>query len=345
MDSGAHEGMEVEKKALEMEDEHNAEKATPYPHQVGGHGQLAVTNNGHLLKPLLDKEHQFYLYIHNENLPEELKWIRQVTPGFYGETKYPNIQSPFPIHIKNNRNKRIPLLWSSTNDNPIPTPHISPWAAQVCLRDSSSSSSVPPQHQPAIRNRKNRPSRSIALEDLTHNFTLPCVLDCKLGTRQYDDDATPEKRRRHIHKANRTTSAKCGIRCTGMQSFKRTSEMFEARDKYRGRTLSECDLIPEFEWFFSDGHVIRIDCVIGILERLAELRRFHLGQSHFFFYSSSLLLVYEGCVDAVKVDVRMIDFAHTVLSNGKRDNGYLKGINYLIHILSMVVRRASSSSI
>lgn len=177
-------------------------------------------------------------------------------------------------------------------------------------------------------------------------------MDCKIGTRHYDDDASAEKRRRHIEKARATTSAKCGVRYTGMQSFKRstpggTNGVFEFRDKYDGRKLKEPDLIPEATWFFHDNFQVRADCVRQILDRLCELKHYLLSQDHFFFYSSSLLLVYEGAPNDVapsRVDLRMIDFAHTILSNGSRDDGYLLGINYLIRVLTSVLTNEQDGS-
>lgn len=457
--------------------------ARPYPHQVGGHGELAVTNSGHVLKPLQPKEYAFYKYIHSDQFPVPLRWILQFTPKFYGEADFPNMPSPrhssvtektqiapsqvdtptfadsfthgslsaststpscttvptistspkLPLstthtvltssaftcattsHISSSK---TPTLSQSTStpvfstrsksidgfdlakhsessqgavctdqtasnsgtsslahhSDPLETvptlpatasmdtllmsgttllPNsalprwrlpdgtastevgVSPWVLQMRLRTRLSSSENP----------LRKPRRSIALEDINRKFVLPCVMDCKLGTRHYDDDATAEKRRRHIEKANSTTSAKCGVRYTGMQSFKRsaatgTNGVFEFRDKYDGRKLKEADLIPEATWFFYDNFQVRVECVRLILERLCELRRYLLSQNHFYFYSSSLLLVYEGALDDVapaRVDVRMIDFAHTVLSKGNRDDGYLLGINYLIRILTNVL--------
>jgi 1D-myo-inositol-tetrakisphosphate 5-kinase/inositol-polyphosphate multikinase len=57
----------------------------------------------------------------------------------------------------------------------------------------------------------------IVLENLTHRFVRPNVLDVKLGTQLYDEDATPEKQERMRQAALATTSATTGIRLTGFQ--------------------------------------------------------------------------------------------------------------------------------
>lgn len=57
----------------------------------------------------------------------------------------------------------------------------------------------------------------IVLENLTWKFTYPCVLDLKMGTRQYGDAATLAKKQSKMFKVVSTTSAKLGLRVGGMQ--------------------------------------------------------------------------------------------------------------------------------
>lgn len=402
-----------------LEPREQSPRARPYPHQVGGHGQLAMTNSGRLLKPLLKKEHAFYQYIHSDALPSHLRWIRHVTPQYYGESDFPNIPSPRlhtpsppptaatstssldPEAVATALHAHLPTSnavamaaarprWrhvSDAGDAALVSATISPWAAQMRTRPNNpptpppsppawpasvpssplatdgvvpSSTDIPSMNVPSMNipspppspssalggNPRRKPRRrSIALEDINRCFSRPCVMDCKIGTRHYDDDASVEKRRRHIAKANATTSAKCGVRYMGMQSFKRAEAcsrdgIFETTDKYHGRKLREPDLLLEATWFFHDNFHVRVDCIKLVLEQLTRLQTWLVAQNHFYFYSSSLLLVYEGALPnetPPRVDVRMIDFAHTVLSQGQRDDGYLKGINYLIRVMNDIL--------
>jgi 1D-myo-inositol-tetrakisphosphate 5-kinase/inositol-polyphosphate multikinase len=59
--------------------------------------------------------------------------------------------------------------------------------------------------------------QAIVLQNLTHPFVRPCVLDVKLGTQLYDEDASPEKARRMEEVSRATTTGTTGLRLTGFQ--------------------------------------------------------------------------------------------------------------------------------
>lgn len=311
--------------------------ATPYPHQVGGHGQLKKTLNGQLLKPLYEKELRFYSYIHSDRLPENLRWLRETTPKFFGRSVAVASSIPpsdsAPAVMSGPRNG--PRLQWRMHSSPSLS-EISPWAHAMGNRVRKKKSS-------------HRPHSSIALEDLNQSFIFPSVLDLKIGTRHYDDDATEEKRARHRRKSEMTTSAEYGIRFTGMQSYKRLRAgapgVLEFRDKYYGRKLKGDDLVPQTTWFFNNGVRVRVDCIRIILEKLRHIYEKVRQQTHFKFYSSSLLLVYEGAskdLAPCNADVRMIDFAHTqwLDTEAEPDKGYILGIENLIRILKQVVEES-----
>lgn len=57
----------------------------------------------------------------------------------------------------------------------------------------------------------------LVLENLTHRFLRPNVLDVKLGTQLFDDDASEEKKIKMETVAKETTSFETGLRLTGFQ--------------------------------------------------------------------------------------------------------------------------------
>lgn len=214
------------------------------------------------------------------------------------------------------------------------------------------------------------PTGSLVMEDLVANYTYPCIMDIKVGVRHYDDDASAEKRARHIRKAAATTSATVGVRVTGSQVYKATRGTLLFRDKYHGRRLREPQLAGELAHFFHDGASLRRRALAAIIARLKALLAHVEEQRTFNFYSSSILLIYEGddsgagagrvppsppptgnghagvAVDdesaptapPVHTDVRMIDFAHTQPSRGAMDEGYALGLRNLVFLLETVFR-------
>ncbi|TFY54467.1 hypothetical protein EVG20_g9693 [Dentipellis fragilis] len=82
----------------------------------------------------------------------------------------------------------------------------------------------------------------LVLENLSHPFLRPNILDVKLGTVLYDEDATAEKRARMEITARSTTSHKTGIRLTGFQVYDNTTAKPITTPKSYGKSITPADL-------------------------------------------------------------------------------------------------------
>jgi 1D-myo-inositol-tetrakisphosphate 5-kinase/inositol-polyphosphate multikinase len=167
-----------------------------------------------------------------------------------------------------------------------------------------------------LHGRKLATELHIVLENITHGFKKPNVLDLKLGAQLWDDAAKPEKRARLDEVSNATTSGSLGFRIAGMRAWKGASapEVGEDLSKYAesngeggywvynkmyGRKFSAEDVKEGFEaYVYPQGKEQEQ------LERAREVLAFFLGEvkdiqdvfekKESRMYSASILLVYEG---------------------------------------------------
>jgi hypothetical protein len=90
-------------------------------------------------------------------------------------------------------------------------------------------------------------------------------------------------------------------------------------DKYRGRVLTVDGFRSALVEFFNNGHALRLDVLPGILERLESLYITISSLLKYRFYSGSLLIVYDGSLQSDLIDIRMIDFAHSIYATTTND--------------------------
>ncbi|KAL5426552.1 hypothetical protein PMIN04_001867 [Paraphaeosphaeria minitans] len=220
----------------------------------------------------------------------------------------------------------------------------------------------------------------IVLENITHGFTKPNVLDLKLGAQLWDEAAKPEKRVRLDKISAETTSGSLGFRIAGMRVYKGEpvpgtpeglKESVEADEgsgywvynKMYGRKLAAEEVNEGFESYIHGQGKQGKE-----LERAREVLAYFLGEvkditkafenKESRMYSASILLVYEGDVDAYArtkerlrsapageegdeeedlpqlAAVKMIDFAHATWTPGQGpDENALRGMRSTTAIL------------
>lgn len=156
------------------------------------------------------------------------------------------------------------------------------------LRDETSFGLGPRSTSPT------RQEQFLLMEDLTGRLRSPCVLDLKMGTRQYGVDATDAKRASQTKKCDKTTSRTHGVRICGMQVYDCASESYLFQDKYYGRKVASEHFPDALARFFHNGQTLLLHHIPIILSKLYRLAKIVHGLKGYRFYASSLLFIYDG---------------------------------------------------
>jgi len=298
----------------------------PLVHQVGGHSSMFVLDDVTVCKPLISREYRFY-----RTLPGEVK---RYTPEYRGTLKVVLQEAGDGLSLAALPNEQMSTLRSNNpnlkhggclrrvssssleyesegdddDDSPTHCPASCSTSSSTTNANTGHSSCghnpnnpwLQQCHQSSLNKLKQKSDASnvvecIMLENLTFKFRHPCVLDLKMGTRQYGDDAPESKRKSQTAKASNTTTVSLGVRLAGMQVFNREKKCYICKHKYEGRQLTD-DGFKQTLWnFLHNGRRLRLDIAEIIIYKLEELRAIIINLDSVRFFTSSLLILYDGC--------------------------------------------------
>lgn len=163
-----------------------------------------------------------------------------------------------------------------------------------------------PGWTPKSKSKKIKTNTAIVLENSSHGFTQPNILDAKLGIRLWADDAPMEKKQRFDKITAATTHAKLGFRIAGMRVYHGSDDPLEldedgykVYDKDFGRvSVSDDNIVDVFHKFVFnksagiDEELGKAVCTAFAqdVKQVEDIMTRHESR----MYSASLLFVFEG---------------------------------------------------
>ena len=220
---------------------------------------------------------------------------------------------------------------------------------------------------------------AIRIENLTYGYKRPCVMDLKMGVSTVTEhSASILKRLRMTALDIFTHSKSAGCRLEGLSMYRTLENRRIKGTKAQSHSLSalvNVTLQDVLTFFLTDESGVRTDIALRFQQALEGILEQFEKNTQYKFIGSSILLVYDndnnepymhwsralrklhqikpglhlsddqisGLTRRTKVQVRMIDFAHTgpLPAGQEKDEGYITGLHTVINALGVIRKHRS----
>ncbi|KAG7287526.1 hypothetical protein NEMBOFW57_007038 [Staphylotrichum longicolle] len=277
----------------------------PYNHAVAGHdGTLSDPNGELFIKPCVQQEIDFYEKA-NQHHPE----FAALMPVYIGTLSLNDVTDVDSL------NEQLPGISDHMSQGLKEEAVLRAKEAAIAKATAETAESPVDIAWKPNKTRKIPTNRSVVLQNSTHGFKKPNILDAKLGRRLWADDAPMEKRKRFDEITKVTTNGSHGFRIAGMRVYKGSDNPEELdADGYRvynkdyGRFQVNKDNVVQEMRKFIFNKTAGIDADLGravaqaFLEDLKRVEHV-LANSETRMYSASVLFTFEGDGEALRAAI------------------------------------------
>jgi len=202
---------------------------------------------------------------------------------------------------------------------------------------------IPKYHGVVAVPRDGQPSQFISLEDISHRYKKPSIMDIKMGITQHLEGMSEEKKALAVAKCKSSSSYTLGFRICGIKVYNKEKSEYASWDRFWGRDVPSTEIVPAVNNFFNFTQ-FRDELINYYVEEMTKLLPVMRDQKYFRFVSSSLLFMFEGeptNKSDLQPQVKMIDFANTLPidpAEGRNeiDEGYVMGLENIIKVLNEI---------
>ncbi|PHJ23289.1 inositol polyphosphate kinase [Cystoisospora suis] len=198
---------------------------------------------------------------------------------------------------------------------------------------------------------------AVRLVNILRGMRRPVILDLKLGTRTYGDDASPEKRARATRYAEERGSLRLGLAFSGLSALEEDGKVFSVQGGSRApagyqypKTIDDYIKVMRTFLGFAGPRERQYKLAREFLLKAEELSKTLVRLTVVNLYGSSVFLGYDAASDkqtfgtstekrdlAASAQLKIIDFAHVSVLPRAPDPGFCLGMGSLKSVLERTI--------